>query len=73
MCEPSVEFNNRLYYSFDQATELLKCSKRNLQRKIKKNLIRYLYYKRSYYFLPEWITEYIDSLVVAPKRINFSK
>lgn len=73
MCNPSVEINNRMYYSVDQVTKLLDCSKKNIQRKIKKNLIRYLYYKRRYFFLPEWVTEYLDSLVVEPRIIFKSK
>lgn len=67
--KPTIPINGKLYFNLKGAAAAARRSVTTIRREMSRKRIRYLDYGRDKLFLPEWIDEYIEKLIVAPKKI----
>lgn len=67
--KPSYLYNNKLHYTFNECCLCLDMSESTLNRECNKRHIRYLQTKHGKVFAPEWVDEYYERLIVAPKKV----
>lgn len=65
--EKTYDLNGVEYLTITGVAEKLRCNPQTIQRKVAQLKIRFMRHANRLLFRPEWVDEYLNSLVVAPR------